>query len=379
MDLTSRIYISLEVIIGVAAIFGNTLVLVAMVIYPRLRTVTNCFIASLATADLLVGVIVAPLAALSYLGLPKDYMGCVLTNSILVVLTQISIFSLVDVAVERFIAIKNPFFYQNHMTTRVAMVIISISWVVAILIGLVPMFGWNLGPMQDNVCAFVKVIDMRYMVYFNFFGFVLTPLIIMFLIYSYIFYIVRQQMAKICALEVIQRTEGKKAESRFKREVKAAKSLAVVIGIFAFCWLPIHILNSISLLCTDPTCAYHYTILLTAILLSHVNSAINPFLYAIGNSQFKIAFKRMFCRKNSVSFNNEDFTGVSKTKSKPKRKSDDTTPPRSDVTVKMNGNHRESGCTNFAADFSGESTDSAECEGNRPFETSEKGEIFFIK
>ena len=379
MDLTSRIYISLEVIIGVAAIFGNTLVLVAMVIYPRLRTVTNCFIASLATADLLVGVIVAPLAALSYLGLPKDYMGCVLTNSILVVLTQISIFSLVDVAVERFIAIKNPFFYQNHMTTRVAMVIISISWVVAILIGLVPMFGWNLGPMEDNVCAFVKVIDMRYMVYFNFFGFVLTPLIIMFLIYSYIFYIVRQQMAKICALEVVQRTEGKKAESRFKREVKAAKSLAVVIGIFAFCWLPIHILNSISLLCYDPSCAYHYTILLTAILLSHVNSAINPFLYAIGNSQFKIAFKRMFCGKNSVSFNNEDFTGVSKTKSKPKRKSDDTTPPRSDVTVQINGNHRESGCTNFAADFSGESTDSVDCEENRPFETSEKGEIFFIK
>ena len=314
MDITSQIYISLEAVIGIIAIAGNTLVLIAIYKFPKLQTITNFFIASLAVADLLVGIFVAPLAALSFLGLPEDYIGCVFTNSIVVVLTQISIFNLVDVAIERFIAIKNPFFYQENMTKRVAMIMITVSWVLAIIIGLVPLFGWNLGPMKNNTCSFVGVIDFDYMVYFNFFGFVLVPLIVMFCIYSYIFYIVRQQMAKISALEVMHKSDTRKLKSRFKREVKAAKSLAVVFGVFALCWLPIHILNSINHLCK--TCRYPPNLLLAAILLSHINSIINPFLYAIGNSQFQVAFKKMFCGKFSVNSFDEDFTTVSRARPK---------------------------------------------------------------
>lgn len=320
MDIASQIYISLEAVIGITAIAGNALVLIAIFKFPKLQTITNFFIASLAVADLLVGIFVAPLAALSYLGLPENYLGCVFTNSIVVVLTQISIFNLVDVAIERFIAIKNPFFYQEYMTKKVAVIMITVSWVLAIIIGLIPVFGWNLGPMKDNKCAFVAVIDFDYMVYFNFFGFVLVPLIVMFMIYSYIFYIVRQQMAKICALEVIQKSETQKLKSRFKREVKAAKSLAVVFGVFALCWLPIHILNSISHLCKS--CSYPINLLLAAILLSHINSIINPFLYAIGNSQFQVAFKKMFCGKFSVHSFDDEYT-VSRARPQNQRKSDE--------------------------------------------------------
>ncbi|XP_062621521.1 adenosine receptor A2b-like [Saccostrea cucullata] len=325
MDIASQVYISLEAIIGVLAIIGNALVLIAILKFPKLQNVTNFFIASLAIADLLVGIFVAPLAALSYLGLPEDYLGCVFTNSIVVVLTQTSIFNLVDIAIERFIAIKNPFFYQEHMTKRVAVIMITISWVLALIIGLVPVFGWNLGPMKDNKCAFVAVIDFNYMVYFNFFGFVLTPLIIMFVIYTYIFYIVRQQMAKISALEVMQKPDTRKLKSRFKREVKAAKSLAVVFGVFALCWIPIHILNSISHLCK--TCSYPINLLLAAILLSHINSIVNPFLYAIGNSQFQVAFKRMFCGYSSAGFLDDEFTTVSRAKCKGQKRSVDKASP----------------------------------------------------
>jgi hypothetical protein len=68
---------------------------------------------------------------------------------------------------------------------RVAIIIVIVAWIAGVIVGFVPLFGWNLGPMVDNKCAFVKVIDMKYMVYFNFFGFVLTPLLIMFLIYFF--------------------------------------------------------------------------------------------------------------------------------------------------------------------------------------------------
>ncbi|XP_063427748.1 adenosine receptor A1-like [Mytilus trossulus] len=302
MDTTSQVYISLEVVIGAISVVGNTMVLLAIYKNMKLRTVTNTFIGSLALADLLVGILVSPLAALSYLGLPADYMWCVFTNSVIVVFTQISIFNLCAIAVERFIAIKSPYFYQEHLTIKVAIIISIIAWIAGMIVGFTPMFGWNLGPMADNKCAFLSVIDMNYIVYFNFFGFVLSPLVIMFLIYVYIYYIVRKQLVKIAALEIANQNAQKKQKLKFAKEVKAAKSLAVVIGVFALCWLPIHILNSISLICKGSNCIYPYKLLLAAILLSHINSAVNPFLYAIGNSQFQLAFKKMFCGKGAVSW-----------------------------------------------------------------------------
>ncbi|XP_071162488.1 adenosine receptor A1-like [Mytilus edulis] len=302
MDTTSQVYISLEVVIGAISVVGNTMVLLAIYKNMKLRTVTNTFIGSLALADLLVGILVSPLAALSYLGLPADYMWCVFTNSVIVVFTQISIFNLCAIAVERFIAIKSPYFYQEHLTIKVAIIISIIAWIAGMIVGFTPMFGWNLGPMADNKCAFLSVIDMNYIVYFNFFGFVLSPLVIMFLIYVYIYYIVRQQLVKIAALEIANQNAQKKQKLKFAKEVKAAKSLAVVIGVFALCWLPIHILNSISLICKGNNCIYPYKLLLAAILLSHINSAVNPFLYAIGNSQFQLAFRKMFCGKGAVSW-----------------------------------------------------------------------------
>ena len=297
MDSVSIIYISLEAIIGVCAILGNSLVLIAIYTTKNLQNVTNVFIASLALADLMVGIIVAPLAAMSYLGLPRDYMACVFSNSVVVMFTQVSIFNLVVVGFERYLAINHPFFYQRTMTVKSALVMVVLTWIAATLVGLVPVFGWNLGPTPDNICSFVGVIDLKYMVYFNFFGFVLTPLVIMLILYTIIFYIVRKQMAKIVALEIVSDPGQRSKRRQFMSEVKAAKSLSIIIFVFALCWLPIHVLNCLSLFCGG-SCFYP-NILLTAILLSHANSSVNPFLYAIGNSKFQAAFKKMLCSRLS--------------------------------------------------------------------------------
>ncbi|CAH0394700.1 unnamed protein product [Bemisia tabaci] len=46
---------------------GNTLIITAVLTTRRLRTVTNCFVMSLAVADFLVGIFVMPLAVAAYL------------------------------------------------------------------------------------------------------------------------------------------------------------------------------------------------------------------------------------------------------------------------------------------------------------------------
>ena len=69
------------------------------------------------------------------------------------------------------------------------------------------MFGWNnLQRLRDNgslidddqlvTCRFETVISMDYMVYFNFFGWVLPPLLLMLAIYVEIFYMIHKQLNK---------------------------------------------------------------------------------------------------------------------------------------------------------------------------------------
>ena len=53
---------------------------------------------------------------------------------------------------------------------------------------------------DGSACSFVAVIDMAFMVYFTFFGCVLTPLVAMFAMYSYSYSIVRRHIALIDAM-----------------------------------------------------------------------------------------------------------------------------------------------------------------------------------
>uniref|UniRef100_UPI0037E8639C adenosine A2c receptor n=1 Tax=Semicossyphus pulcher TaxID=241346 RepID=UPI0037E8639C len=282
-----------ELVIAFLSTIGNLLVCAAVGLNRKLRTVTNYFLVSLAVADICVGAIAIPCAILTDVGLPRHNLYlCLLMLSVLIMFTQSSIFSLLAVAVERYIAIFMPFRYRVLMTPRNAVLVILAMWLLAVLIGLVPLMGWHKTPPDTGYCFFVLVVDMTYMVYFNFFACVLTPLVIMFLIYAQIFITVKQQVRRI-ASEQSGRAEG---QTRMRREMKTATTLFLVLFLFTVCWIPLHVINCFLLLC--PHCPVPFELLLTAIILSHANSAVNPFLYAYTMTAFRDTFKAIFlcCR-----------------------------------------------------------------------------------
>lgn len=139
---------------------------------------------------------------------------------------------------------------------------------------------------------------MDYMIYFNFFGCVLVPLLVMLVIYAHIFMAARRQL-RLMGLKVAQTpapgeitSSPSASRSTLQKEVHAAKSLAIIVGLFAVCWLPLHIINCFNYLCQDCERS-HIWVMNIAIILSHANSVVNPLIYAYRIREFRQTFRRI--------------------------------------------------------------------------------------
>ncbi|KAM8961132.1 adenosine receptor A2a [Pelodytes ibericus] len=292
------IYIFLEVATAVLAILGNVLVCWAVRINSNLQNATNYFVVSLAAADIAVGLLAIPFAISISTGFCATFYSCLFIACFVLVLTQSSIFSLLAIAADRYIAIRIPLRYNSLVTNQRANVIIAVCWVLSFIIGLTPMLGWHtpIGQAVDQSnctpplleCLFESVVTMDYMVYYNFFACVLVPLLLMLGIYLRIFMAARRQLKQM-KLKV---TCGERSRTTLQREVHAAKSLAIIVGLFVFCWLPLHIINCFTLFCE--TCERPPPWLMYfAILLSHVNSVVNPLIYAYRIREFRHTFRKI--------------------------------------------------------------------------------------
>nr|XP_046192357.1 adenosine receptor A1-like [Oncorhynchus gorbuscha] len=299
------LYMVMEVIIAVTSVIGNVMVIWAVRINRSMRDTTFCFIVSLALADIAVGALVIPLAITINIGFEMHFYSCLLVTCIVLVLTQSSILALLAIAIDRYLRVKIPMSYKHVVTRRRAGTAVVVCWMVAIVVGLTPMLGWN-NQIKSNqikfiyialrtsadiskpivMCKFEKVISMDYMVYFNFFGWVLPPLVLMLLIYAEIFYKIHHQLNKKVTESHVDRSHY------YSKELKLAKSLALVLFLFAISWLPLNILNCITLF--SPNGDKPTLLIYIAILLTHGNSAVNPIVYAFQIKKFQNAFRKIW-------------------------------------------------------------------------------------
>lgn len=142
---------------------------------------------------------------------------------------------------------------------------------------------------------------MDYMVYFVFLGCVLLPLLLMLVIYVHIFLAARRQLlqtdSKVAPAPSPPPSgsssfSSRCSQSRLRKEVHAAKSVAILVGVFALCWLPVHIINCFNYLCQRCERTQLWVIN-AAIVLSHANSVVNPVIYAYRIRQFRLTFRRI--------------------------------------------------------------------------------------
>jgi len=72
-------------------------------------------------------------------------------------------------------------------------------------------------------------------------------------------------------------------------EAKVTKTIAAVMAGFAFCWLPIFVMDYIDAARGEPTLPRHAY--LKYGFLGYLSSTINPFIYGVTNKHFRQEYK----------------------------------------------------------------------------------------
>lgn len=147
----------------VTIVCGNCLTIAAVQLSRRLRSVvSNLFILSLAISDLLVGLTI-PYHLAFYLDvtLGESHFVCIMKFFFNIVACCVSIWNLIAIAIDRYIAIVYPLHYSRWITKRTAITVILFGWISGTLMGAIPLF-WN-NWATSTECEFDEVLPPWYM------------------------------------------------------------------------------------------------------------------------------------------------------------------------------------------------------------------------
>ncbi|KAM4628716.1 5-hydroxytryptamine receptor 2B isoform 1-T5 [Polymixia lowei] len=225
----------LIVMVIVPTIGGNILVILAVSLERKLQNATNYFLMSLAVADLLVGLLVMPIALVTVLynsGWPLPEFLCPIWLFLDVLFSTASIMHLCAISLDRYIAIKKPIQHSQYKSRSKAMVKIALVWLISIGIAIpIPIKGLRNYHLPNNVTfnsnhtCLLKTDSFREFIMFGSLAAFFIPLTIMMVIYLLTIQVLRKKVYLLRS-KVSQRFTCPTVSTVFQREQAVATPTA---------------------------------------------------------------------------------------------------------------------------------------------------------
>ncbi|XP_061580563.1 trace amine-associated receptor 13c-like [Cololabis saira] len=266
----------------------NLLVIISISHFRQLHTPTNLLLLSLAVSDLLVGFVLMPVEII-YIELCW-FLGDVLCTLYYIfdyIITSASVANMVLISLDRYIAICDPLRYHGKVTGSTAQICVCLCWICSVFYRLLLLYDHLEKPGMSNSCFGECVVVINHIagVIDMVFTFII-PITIIIVLYFRIFVVAVSQaqiMRSQVGAAIGQRSGPVTAR---KSELKAARTLGIVIVVFLICFCPYYFpaLEGEDTSIDASSVAFE-------IWLAHFNSCLNPVVYAFFCPWFRKSIK----------------------------------------------------------------------------------------
>ncbi|XP_075886799.1 trace amine-associated receptor 1-like [Nelusetta ayraudi] len=265
----------------------NLLVIISIYHFRQLHTTTNLLLLSLAVADFLVGFLQMPVEILLLNGcwILGDIV-CLIHNFLAMVIVNASVGNMVLISVDRYVAICEPMLYSTKVTMKRVQLCICLCWIFSTVHTSWMIRDLLAQPGKHNSCYGECVLMISHEegivdFFVTFFG----PITVIVVLYSRVFGVAvsHSRPARLQTLTVIQRS---KKTPPLRSQVKAAKTLGVVVVIFLLCFCPLFVFTvAESNMIGESSTA--------EVWLLYLNSCLNPLIYVFCYPWFRKSIKRL--------------------------------------------------------------------------------------
>ncbi|XP_043471914.1 allatostatin-A receptor-like isoform X2 [Leptopilina heterotoma] len=277
-------------LIGVLGLVGNSLVVLVVAANPGMRSTTNILIINLAVADLLFVLFCVPFTATDYVlpFWPFGNIWCKVVQYLIIVTACASVYTLVLMSLDRYLAVVHPIASMSVRTETHAFIAICILWAVILTVSIPALI---IHGEEMDISSSENLTACRILPQFNW------PLFqVSFFLSSYVVPLTLIIGLYICMLLRLWRGSRISAESRRGRK-RVTRLVVVVVGVFAFCWLPIQLILVIKSVDKYPLTTPTIMLQIASHVLAYTNSCVNPFLYAFLSENFRKAFRKIiYCK-----------------------------------------------------------------------------------
>nr|XP_043875342.1 trace amine-associated receptor 13c-like [Solea senegalensis] len=268
--------------LSLLTVFLNLLVIISVSHFRQLQTPTNTLLLSLAVSDFLVGFLMCfQIMLIDGCWLLGDGV-CVVYQYLSYIITSSSVGTMVLISVDRYVAICEPMFYSTKITHRRIKVCVALSWFCSSSFQSLNLSDYLQHPGRYNTCLGECIIVINYIA--GLADLILTfvgPITVIIVLYTRVFVVAvshaRAMRSQIAAVTLV---------TVKKSEIKAARTLGVVIVVFLFCVCPFFCVTLVG----------EQTVLNASssafvICLFYLNSCLNPVIYAFFYPWFRKSVK----------------------------------------------------------------------------------------
>ncbi|CAH1264720.1 TAAR5 [Branchiostoma lanceolatum] len=287
--------------ISVIGLLANAFIIFLLGRYPGVRSVANVYVGNLAVADLgfcLYSLVQTPLSVLEEdpgRGNENDSLsyqrGCDVGRVLAILLASASVYHLTAIAVERHHAITDPMDHLQRSTVKKALRTCLVLWAAAFLTAALDTVirngttqHWNFTAQNLFECVFLKHLGTL--------SSGTNPLLILAILIFVMTYVAPACVMIPLYVRVFREVQKSTrfAAREFRNDRQAVRMVVVVTVFFLVCWLPFHVTSVVI-----ASLGYHgdEEALHACWAFGLVNSAANPFLYALLGRKFRAQIQVM--------------------------------------------------------------------------------------